>query len=167
MIDKIALCLLVILCLTGVFAAQLRAQQTPAPTRNTEEPQRQTDAEAAMRVRQAEALARRLNDPRLFERGESRVYRGETADNAGKESACGEPIKANADDCSKDADKVRGRLLSTWDFPGEGGSGEGHLELVLPCIPYYAEHAWNMKPWPYPDGSYQKAQKVPKKTNIP
>jgi len=78
----------------------------------------------------------------------------------GKESAFGEPIKENADDCRQYAGKVMGSLLSTWDFPGEGGSGEGHLEMVLPCIPYYAEHAWNMKPWPYPKGSYEKAKRA-------
>jgi len=76
----------------------------------------------------------------------------------GKESAFGEPINGNADDCSQYADKVMGSLLSTWDFPGERGTGEGHLEMVLPCIPYYAEHAWNMKPWPYPKGSFEKAK---------
>ena len=76
----------------------------------------------------------------------------------GKESAFGQPLKANADDCSNYADKVMGSLLSTWDFPGENGAGEGHLEMVLPCIPYYAEHAWNMKPWPYPEGSYEKTK---------
>lgn len=35
------------------------------------------ETEAGIRARQAEALAGRLNDPGLFERGESRVYRGE------------------------------------------------------------------------------------------
>ena len=75
----------------------------------------------------------------------------------GKESPFGLPIAANADDCSKYADQVMGSLLSTWDFAGER-QGDGHLEMVLPCIPYYAEHAWNMKSWPYPKGSYEKAK---------
>lgn len=75
----------------------------------------------------------------------------------GRESAFGLPLEANADDCSNYADQVIGSLLSTWDFPGER-HGDGHLEMVLPCIPYYAEHAWNMKPWPYPKGSYEKAK---------
>lgn len=35
------------------------------------------ETEAGIRERQAEAFARRLNDPGLFERGEPRVYRGE------------------------------------------------------------------------------------------
>jgi len=35
------------------------------------------ETEAAIRERQAEAFAKRLNDPGLFERGERRVYRGE------------------------------------------------------------------------------------------
>ena len=78
----------------------------------------------------------------------------------GKESAFGAPIGANADDCRQYADKVMGSLLSTWDFPGEGGNDEGHLAMVLPCIPYYAEHAWNMKPWPYAKGSYEKAKRA-------
>jgi hypothetical protein len=75
----------------------------------------------------------------------------------GKESPFGLPIAANADDCSTDADQIIGSLLSTWDFSGER-QGDGHLEMVLPCIPYYAEHAWNMKPWPYPAGAYEKAK---------
>jgi len=74
----------------------------------------------------------------------------------GKESGFGEPIGPNADDCRQYAGKIMGSLLSTWDFPGPGG----HLEVVLPCIPYYAEHAWNMKPWPYPKGSYEKAKRA-------
>lgn len=72
----------------------------------------------------------------------------------GKESPFGLPLGANADDCSQFGDKVIGSLLSTWDFSGER-QGDGHLEMVLPCIPYYAEHAWNMKPWPYAKGSYE------------
>ena len=75
----------------------------------------------------------------------------------GKESPFGLPIAANADDCGKHADQVIGSLLSTWDFAGER-QGDGHLEMVLPGIPYYAEHAWNMRPWPYPQGSYEKAK---------
>ena len=69
----------------------------------------------------------------------------------GKESPFGLPIAANADDCGKYADQVMGSLLSTWDFAGER-QGDGHLEMVLPCIPYYADHAWNMQSWPYPKG---------------
>lgn len=75
----------------------------------------------------------------------------------GKESPFGKPLGANADDCSKYADNVVGSLLSTWDFAGEK-QGDGHLEMVAPCIPYYAEHAWNMQPWPYPKESYEKAR---------
>ncbi|MEI7902106.1 MAG: glycoside hydrolase family 20 zincin-like fold domain-containing protein [bacterium] len=75
----------------------------------------------------------------------------------GKESAFGLPLKENADECGQHADNVMGSLLSTWDFAGER-QGDGHLEMVVPCIPYYAEHAWNMKPWPYPKGAYEKAK---------
>ena len=66
-------------------------------------------------------------------------------------------LKDNADDCSQYADKVVGSLLSTWDFDGER-QGDGHLEMIAPCIPYYADHAWNMKPWPYPKDSYEKTK---------
>ena len=75
----------------------------------------------------------------------------------GKESPFGLPLGENADDCSRYADQIIGSLLSTWDFSGET-QHDGHLEMVLPCIPYYAEHAWNMKPWPYPQGSYETAK---------
>ena len=75
----------------------------------------------------------------------------------GKESPFGLPLKDNADDCSQYADHVIGSLLSTWDFPGERHL-DGHLEMIAPCIPYYADHAWNMKPWPYPQESYEKAK---------
>ena len=66
-----------ILFLSCVCASPLLARQAPATTPQTEEQKQQMEAEAAIRVRQAEALAKRLNDPKLFERGESRVYRGE------------------------------------------------------------------------------------------
>ena len=75
----------------------------------------------------------------------------------GKESPFGLPLKDNADDCSHYADHVVGSLLSTWDFGGER-QGDGHLEMIVPCIPYYADHAWNMIPWPYPKDSYDKAK---------
>lgn len=75
----------------------------------------------------------------------------------GKESAFGLPLGGNVDDCSQFADHVMGSLLSTWDFADER-QGDGHLEMVAPCLPYYAEHAWNMRPWPYPAGSYDKAK---------
>ena len=75
----------------------------------------------------------------------------------GKESPFSLPLKDNADDCSQYADHVVGSLLSTWDFGGER-QGDGHLEMIAPCIPYYADHAWNMKPWPYPKDSYDKTK---------
>jgi len=75
----------------------------------------------------------------------------------GKESPFGLPLGKNADDCSKYADQVVGSLLSTWDF-GNERQGDGHLEMVAPCIPYYADHAWNMSPWPYPKDSYAKTK---------
>ena len=77
MLRKLAILLPVVLLLSGLFASGLRAQQAPAPTQQTEEQKRQMVAEAAIRARQAEALAKRMNDPKLFARGESRVYRGE------------------------------------------------------------------------------------------
>ena len=75
----------------------------------------------------------------------------------GKGGTIGLPIAESADDCSKYSDRVMGSLLPTWDFGGER-QGDGHLEMVIPCIPYYAEHAWNVKPWPYRKGSFEKAK---------
>ena len=75
----------------------------------------------------------------------------------GKESPFGLPLGENADDCSQYANQVVGSLLSTWDFAGER-QGDGHLEMIAPCIPYYADHAWNMQAWPYPEGSYEKTK---------
>ena len=77
MLGRIAVFLPVVLLLSGVFVPGLRAQQAPAPTQQTEEQKQQMAVEAAIRARQAEALAKRLADPKLFERGENRVYRGE------------------------------------------------------------------------------------------
>lgn len=57
-------------------AALLRQQQELA-RRWEEQRRRQEAAEAALRARQAEALAKRLADPRLLERGQTRVYRNE------------------------------------------------------------------------------------------
>lgn len=74
---------------------------------------------------------------------------------------CGEahfgetPIK-NARDCSKWQKSVIGSILPTWDFSGPNDR-EGHMDMITPCIPYYAEHAWNVRPWPYPKGAWEKA----------
>jgi hypothetical protein len=57
-------------------AALARHQQEVARRREDERKQQEA-AEAALRARQAEALARRLADPRPLERGQTRVYRGE------------------------------------------------------------------------------------------
>ena len=73
----------------------------------------------------------------------------------GNESPFGEPIKA-ARDCSKWQAGVIGSLLATWDFAGPNDR-EGHLEMILSCLPYYAEHAWNVRPWPYPNDAWAKA----------
>ena len=72
----------------------------------------------------------------------------------GGEGPFGEPVKAH--DCSQLQKGIVGSLLATWDFAGPS-QGEGHLEMIVPCLPFYAEHAWNVQPWPYPKGSWEKA----------
>jgi len=64
----------------------------------------------------------------------------------GNEGTFGEPI--NAIDCSLYQNGVVGSLLPTWDFSGPD-QGEGHLDMISPCIPYFAEHIWNVHSWPY------------------
>ncbi len=93
---------------------------------------------------------------KAFEQGKW-IYDEFAVTRFGKESPFGFPLGVNADDCSRFSDKVIGSLLSTWDFSGERDR-DGHLEMVLPCIPFYSEHAWNMKAWPYPAGAYEKAK---------
>ena len=72
----------------------------------------------------------------------------------GDEGAFGEPIKAR--DCSKSQSGIIGSMLATWDFAGPS-QGEGHLEMVTPCIPFFAEHIWNVQLWPYLKGAWEKA----------
>jgi len=67
----------------------------------------------------------------------------------------GEPIR-NARDCSKWRKGVIGSMLATWDFH-KAAAGEGHLEMITPCMPYYAEHAWSVRQWPYPKNAWAKA----------
>lgn len=64
----------------------------------------------------------------------------------GGEGPFGEPI--NARDCSKFQGRILGAMLATWDF-GSPAQGEGHLEMLLPCLPFFAERIWNVRPWPY------------------
>ena len=73
----------------------------------------------------------------------------------GAEGAFGEPVKAR--DGSKWKDGVIGSMLPTWEFAGPQ-AGEGHLENIAPCIPFYAEHAWNVLPYPYAPGAWEKAR---------
>lgn len=72
----------------------------------------------------------------------------------GDESTFGQPIKAR--DCTKWQDGIIGSMLATWEFAGPH-AGEGHLEMITPCIPFYAEHIWNVKPYPYSAGAWEKA----------
>lgn len=74
----------------------------------------------------------------------------------GDEGAFGEPIKPHAHDCTQFQDNIIGSLLSTWDFAGPDDR-EGHIEMITPCIPYFAEHIWNVRPWPYPPDAWQIA----------
>ena len=72
----------------------------------------------------------------------------------GDEGALGEPIQAR--DCSKFQNGIIGSMLATWDFAGPS-QGEGHLEMVTACIPFFAERVWNVQPWPYRKGAWEKA----------
>lgn len=74
----------------------------------------------------------------------------------GDEAPFGEPIKARARDGSAYQDRIIGGLLATWDFNGPDDR-EGHLEMVSPCIPYFAGHVWNVRNWPYPAGAWEQA----------
>lgn len=73
----------------------------------------------------------------------------------GSEATFGEPI-AKARDCSQWETNVIGAMLPTWDFPSPT-HGEGHLEMITPCIPFFAEHLWNVRPYPYPAGAWERA----------
>jgi len=72
----------------------------------------------------------------------------------GAEGQIGIPIKAR--DCTKQQAGIIGSMLATWDF-GSANDRDGHLEMITPCIPFYAEHAWNVSPWPYTPESREKA----------
>lgn len=74
----------------------------------------------------------------------------------GDEAPFGEPIASRVRDGSAHLDRIIGSLMATWDFNGPDDR-EGHLEMISPCIPYFAEHIWNVRPWPYPAGSWEKA----------
>lgn len=65
-------------------------------------------------------------------------------------------IDKDTDDCSAWATGVTGALLSSWDFAGPN-QGDGHLNMVIPCIPFFAQHVWNIKPRPYPQSAWEKA----------
>lgn len=72
----------------------------------------------------------------------------------GNEGTFGEPIDAN--DCSAYQNGIIGSILPTWDFSGPN-QGEGHLEMISPCIPSFSEHLWNIRAWPYPACSWDNA----------
>jgi hypothetical protein len=72
----------------------------------------------------------------------------------GGEGTFGEPIKAR--DCSHLQNGIIGSMLATWDF-ADPSQSEGHLEMIVPCIAFFAEHIWNLQPWPYPKGAWEKA----------
>jgi hypothetical protein len=72
----------------------------------------------------------------------------------GKEGTFGEPI--NATDCLLYQNGIIGSILPTWDFSGPY-QDEGHLEMISPCIPYFAEHIWNVRSWPYQACSWDAA----------
>jgi len=65
-------------------------------------------------------------------------------------------IDKDTDDCSAWGTGVTGALLSSWDFAGPN-QGDGHLNMVIPCIPFFAQHVWNIKPRPYPPSAWEKA----------
>ena len=72
----------------------------------------------------------------------------------GDEGTADSPSR-RVNDCSQWANKVVGSMLPTWEF-SNARHIEGHLEMILPCIPFYAEHAWNVRPYPYPKGAWEK-----------
>ncbi len=74
----------------------------------------------------------------------------------GREGTFGEPIIDHATDCSSAQSGIIGSILPTWDFSGPY-QDEGHLEMISPCIPYFAEHIWNIKSWPYLACSWDNA----------
>ena len=74
----------------------------------------------------------------------------------GAEGPFGGPIQDHARDCPQAQDGIVGSLLSTWDFAGPDDR-EGHLEMIAPCIPFFAEHIWNVRPWPYPADAWPAA----------
>lgn len=70
----------------------------------------------------------------------------------GAEGIVGRPIEAR--DCRQWQDEIVGAMLATWDFAGPD-QHEGHLEMVIPCLPAFAERIWNVRPWPYPAGEWE------------
>jgi len=63
----------------------------------------------------------------------------------------GTPDKRTVDDGSPWAGQVIGSMLPTWEM-----HRDGHLEAIMPCIPYYAEHAWTVRPYFYPKGAWEE-----------
>ena len=54
--------------------------------------------------------------------------------------------RLNGIDCTKWSDQVLGAMLPTWEM-----RPAGHIEALLECVPFFAEHVWNVRPFPYPD----------------
>ena len=71
----------------------------------------------------------------------------------GAEGPVGRPVEAR--DCRQWQDGIIGAMLATWDFAGPD-QHEGHLEMVLPCLPAFAERIWTVRPWPYPAGEWER-----------
>lgn len=71
------------------------------------------------------------------------------------EGVVGRPLK-NVRDGSRWQENVIGGVLATWDFAGPRDR-QGHLEMLTPCIPHFAEHVWNVRPWPYAAGAWEPA----------
>lgn len=48
------------------------------------------------------------------------------------------------------ANQVTGAMLPTWEM-----RQEGHIEALVEGIPFFAEHVWNIRPFPYPADLYE------------
>ena len=66
----------------------------------------------------------------------------------GDEGPFGAAIAAR--DLTPRQDAILGAMLASWDF-GSADQEEGHLEMLLPCLPVFGERIWNVRPWPYAD----------------
>lgn len=50
---------------------------------------------------------------------------------------------------SKGGDQVVGAMLPTWEM-----HSDGHIEALVEVMPFFAEHVWNVKSFPYPDDMF-------------